>query len=64
MRTTHGIAAAQVVRSPDEIRSCLCMDQSVSTLVGKFQAQRRAYEQQRQALEKPDRRETDLVEGS
>lgn len=50
-----GIAKAQVVRSPDEIRSCLCKEQSVAALNGEVQAQSRAYEAQRQSFEALDK---------
>ena len=48
-------AGQQVERSPDEIRSCLCMAQTITTTNEEFQAQNRAYEQQRVALEALDK---------
>jgi hypothetical protein len=50
-----GTAEAQVVRSPDEIRSCLCQEQSVAALNGEVQAQSHAYETQRQSFEALDK---------
>jgi hypothetical protein len=52
---TAGVADAQVVRAPDEIRSCLCKEQSVASLNGEVQAQSRAYESQRQSFEALDK---------
>ncbi|HXY99259.1 MAG TPA: hypothetical protein VEI03_04620 [Stellaceae bacterium] len=43
-----GAARAQVVRAPDEIRSCLCKEQAVTMLNEEVQAQSHAYETQRQ----------------
>jgi hypothetical protein len=48
-------AQAQVVRSPDEIRSCLCQEQAVSTLNGNVQSQSHAYDEQRQSFEALDK---------
>ncbi|MGO8919377.1 MAG: hypothetical protein ACLQJR_26035 [Stellaceae bacterium] len=50
-----GAAEAQVVRAPDEIRSCLCREQAVTALNGEVQAQSRAYEAQRQSFEALDK---------
>jgi hypothetical protein len=50
-----GTAKAQVVRAPDEVRACLCKEQSVSTLNDEVQAQSRAYEAQRQSFEALDK---------
>lgn len=50
-----GTARAQVVRAPDEIRACLCKEQSVASLNGEVQAQSRAYESQRQSFEALDK---------
>ncbi len=48
-------ALAQVVRSPDEIRACLCKEQTVATLNGEVQAQSRAYDEKRRAFEALDK---------
>jgi hypothetical protein len=50
-----GAAEAQVVRAPDEIRACLCKEQTVATLNGEVQAQSHAYEEKRQAFEALDK---------
>ena len=53
-----GIATARaedVVRAPDEIRSCLCQEQAVAALDGQVQAESRAYEDKRQAFQSLDR---------
>jgi uncharacterized coiled-coil protein SlyX len=50
-----GAAGAQVVRSPDEIRSCLCQEQAVAALNANVQSQSRAYDQQRQSFEALDK---------
>jgi hypothetical protein len=51
-----GVARAQVVvHSPDEVRSCLCKEQSVASLNAQVQAQSKAYEEKRQAFEALDR---------
>ena len=51
-----GTGTAQVVvRSPDEIRACVCKEQSVSALNGDVQTQSRAYESQRQAFDALDK---------
>jgi hypothetical protein len=49
-----GAAQAQVVRAPDEIRSCLCKERTVAALNGEVQAQSRAYETQRQDVDALD----------
>jgi hypothetical protein len=49
-----GTAAAQVVHPPDEIRRCLCLEQSIGILQDQFRAQGMAYEQQRQDFEALD----------
>jgi hypothetical protein len=48
---TDTSVAQQVVRSPDEIRTCLCQEQLLSTLNDDVRAQNRAYEDRRQAFE-------------
>jgi hypothetical protein len=48
-------AGAQVVRAPDEIRACLCKEQSVAELNGEVQSQSRAYEEKRQGFEALDK---------
>jgi hypothetical protein len=51
-----GAANAQVVvRSPDEVRSCLCKEQAVASLNAQVQAQSKAYDEKRQAFEALDR---------
>jgi hypothetical protein len=51
-----GAAKAQVVvRSPEEVRSCLCKEQSVAALNAQVQAQSKAYDEQRRAFEALDR---------
>jgi uncharacterized protein YukE len=47
--------AAQIVRSPDEIRACLCKEQLVSTLNQNVQGEARAYEDKRRAFEALDK---------
>lgn len=44
-----------VVRAPDQIRSCLCQEQAVAALDGQVQAESRAYEDKRQAFQSLDR---------
>ncbi len=51
-----GAADAQIVRSPDEIRACLCKEQTVASLDAEVQAQSRAYEAKRQAFAALDKR--------
>ena len=48
-------AAAQIVRSPEEIRACLCKEQGVSTLNQNVQNEARAYEEKRRAFETLDK---------
>ncbi len=48
-------ALAQVVRSPDEIRACLCKEQALQSLEAQVQAQSRTYQEKRQAFEALDR---------
>jgi len=48
-------AAAQIVRSPDEIRACLCKEQSVAALNQNVQNEARAYEDKRRAFETLDK---------
>jgi hypothetical protein len=50
-----GVAEAQTVRDPDEVRACLCKEQSVASLNGEVQAQSRAYEEKRQTFEALDK---------
>lgn len=50
-----GTAEAQVVRAPDEIRACLCKEQSVASLNQEVQTQSRAYDSQRQSFEALDK---------
>jgi hypothetical protein len=47
--------AQVVVRSPDEVRSCLCKEQAVASLNAQVQAQSKAYDEKRQAFEALDR---------
>lgn len=47
--------AAQIVRALDEVRACLCKEESVSALNGEVQAQSRAYEEKRQTFEALDK---------
>ncbi len=49
------VAAQEVVRSPDAIRTCLCQEQSVSTLNGEVQAQAKAYNDKRQTFQTLDK---------
>lgn len=46
-----GTVQAQVVRAPEEVRSCLCKERTVSALNNDVQAQSRAYEAQRQNVD-------------
>lgn len=46
--------AQQVLHSPDEIRSCLCEEQSVTALADEVLRQNRIYEERRKALETLD----------
>ncbi len=49
LSATVGAAKAQdVVRSPDQIRRCLCQERTVAALNSEVQAQSRAYEDKRQ----------------
>lgn len=48
-------SAQQVLHAPDQIRACLCEQQSVKTLAEVVQQQSRVYEQRRQALEALDK---------
>ncbi len=53
---TVGAARAQdIVRSPEQIRSCLCQERSIAALSGEVQAQSRAYEDKRQSFQALDR---------
>jgi hypothetical protein len=47
--------AAQIVRSPDEIRGCLCKEQMVATLNQNVQGEARSYEDKRRAFETLDK---------
>lgn len=49
------VAWAQVVHSPDEIRACLCKEQTVATLNGEVQAQSRAYDEKRRGFDALDK---------
>lgn len=48
-------AAAQLVRDPDQIRACLCKEQLIATLDDQVKAQRRTYDEKRQAFEALDK---------
>jgi hypothetical protein len=50
-----GATAQEVVRAPDQIRSCLCQERAVSALNAEVQAQSRAYDDKRQAFQALDR---------
>ena len=50
-----GATAQELVRSPEQIRSCLCQERSVSTLNSEVQAQSRAYEEKRQTFQALDK---------
>lgn len=51
-----GAAEAQdVVRSPEQIRACLCQERAVAALNSEVQAQSRAYEDKRQSFQALDR---------
>ncbi len=50
-----GAVQAQVVRAPDEIRSCLCKEQAVKALNGDVQAQSQAYAAQRESVDALDK---------
>jgi hypothetical protein len=50
-----GAATAQVVNSPDAIRSCLCQEQAVANLNAEVQTESHAYAEQRQTFETLDR---------
>ena len=50
-----GAAAQEPVRSPEQIRSCLCQERSVGALNGEVQAQSRTYEDKRQAFQALDK---------
>jgi len=45
-----GVAGAQVVGSPEVVRSCLCKEQAVASLDAQVQAQSRDYDAKRQAF--------------
>jgi hypothetical protein len=47
--------AQELVRSPDQIRGCLCQERSVTALNTEVQAQSRAYEDKRQAFQALDK---------
>ncbi len=51
---TMGSAAAQVERSPQTIRNCLCLEQSVNGLKEGVEQQRRVYEERREAFQALD----------
>ena len=53
--TTGAARAQDVVRSPEQIRNCLCQERSVATLNNEVQAQSRAYEDRRQSFQALDR---------
>lgn len=53
--TGMSAAEAQVVSSPEAIRSCLCKEQSVAGLNAEVQAQSRTYSQQRASFEALDK---------
>jgi hypothetical protein len=55
MGTIGGAAAQELVRAPEQIRSCLCQERSVGTLSSEVQAQSRAYEDKRQAFQAFDK---------
>jgi hypothetical protein len=48
------VCGSAAVRPPDEIRRCLCLEQSIGMLQDEFRAQSMAYEQQREAFEALD----------
>ena len=50
-----GATAQELVRSPEQIRGCLCQERSVSALNSEVQAQSRAYEDKRQAFQALDK---------
>ncbi|HKW52820.1 MAG TPA: hypothetical protein VJO12_03950 [Stellaceae bacterium] len=50
-----GAAAQELVRAPDQIRSCLCQERSVGALNSEVQAQSRSYEDKRQAFQAFDK---------
>jgi len=50
-----GAAAQELVRAPEQIRSCLCQERSVGALNSEVQAQSRAYEDKRQAFQALDK---------
>lgn len=54
-----GAAGAQVVGSPEVIRSCLCKEQAVASLNAEVQAQSHAYEAKRQAFTALDKQVQD-----
>src|SRR5262252_8001106 len=47
-------ASAQVTRAPSEVHDCLCLEQSVTTLNERVQAERSVYEAKRQEFEALD----------
>jgi hypothetical protein len=50
-----GAAAQEVVRSVEQIRDCLCREQSVAALNAGVQSQSRLYEDKRQAFQELDK---------
>jgi hypothetical protein len=52
--TLIAVCGSAAVRPPDEIRRCLCLEQSIGMLQDEFRAQSMAYEQQREAFEALD----------
>jgi phage-related tail protein len=52
---TVGTVGAQTERRVDEVRACLCKEQSVSLLNADVQAQSRAYEEKRREFEALDK---------
>jgi hypothetical protein len=52
--TAATAGAQQVLSAPDAVRSCLCQEQTVSTLASSVLQQNRVYEDRRKALENLD----------
>jgi anti-sigma-K factor RskA len=52
--TKAGSAQQQVLRAPDQIRTCLCMQQSLAHQASELTARQQDYEAQRRQVEKLD----------
>jgi hypothetical protein len=53
--TGTALAQQSMITAPDQIRACLCLEQSVSRQASDVAARRAAYEEKRRAVERLDR---------